>query len=112
MTFLDLRDRYGITQIVVNSDTQPVLSEQVRQLGREYVVQVSGTVTERASKNSKIPTGDIEIALDKLVVLNESALPPFTIEDDTDGGDELRMKYRYLDLRRGRSSVTSNCVTV
>lgn len=101
MTFLDLRDRYGITQIVVNSDTQPVLSEQVRQLGREYVVQVSGTVTERASKNSKIPTGDIEIALDKLVVLNESALPPFTIEDDTDGGDELRMKYRYLDLRRG-----------
>ena len=101
MTFLDLRDRYGITQIVVNSDTQPELSEQVRQLGREYVVQVSGTVTERASKNSKIPTGDIEIALDKLVVLNESALPPFTIEDDTDGGDELRMKYRYLDLRRG-----------
>lgn len=101
MTFLDLRDRYGITQIVVNSDTQPELSEQVRQLGREYVVQLSGTVTERASKNSKIPTGDIEIALDKLVVLNESALPPFTIEDDTDGGDELRMKYRYLDLRRG-----------
>jgi aspartyl-tRNA synthetase len=101
MTFLDLRDRYGITQIVVNSDTQPELSEQVRQLGREYVVQVSGTVTERASKNSKIPTGDIEIALDKLVVLNESAIPPFTIEDDTDGGDELRMKYRYLDLRRG-----------
>lgn len=101
MTFLDLRDRYGITQIVVNCDTQPELSEQVRQLGREYVVQVSGTVTERASKNSKIPTGDIEIALDKLVVLNESALPPFTIEDDTDGGDELRMKYRYLDLRRG-----------
>ena len=101
MTFLDLRDRYGITQVVVNGDTQAELSEKVRQLGREYVVQVTGAVTERASKNAKLPTGDIEIALNNLVVLNESALPPFTIEDDTDGGDELRMKYRYLDLRRG-----------
>src|SRR5690606_2021139 len=97
MTFLDLRDRYGITQIVVNSDTQPELSEQVRQLGREDVVQVYVTVTETASKYSKIPTGDIAIALDKLVVLSESARPPFTIDDDPDGGDELRLQYPYLD---------------
>lgn len=100
MTFIDLRDRYGITQIVINSETQSELSSRARELGREYVVQLSGKVAERSSKNLKLATGEIEIALEKLVVLNKSALPPFTIEDESDGGDELRMKYRYLDLRR------------
>lgn len=100
MTFLDLRDRYGITQITFNDSVNPELLEIADSLGREYVVQIQGTVKERSSKNSKIPTGEIEIEADSIVVLNPSQTPPFTIEDETDGGDDLRMKYRYLDLRR------------
>ena len=100
MTFIDLRDRYGITQLVFNDDTDSALCERANKLGREYCIQVTGTVRERESKNSKMPTGDIEIIADQLNVLSESATPPFTIEDNTDGGDDIRMKYRYLDLRR------------
>lgn len=100
MTFVDLRDRYGITQLAFNMETRADLCEAARKLGREYVVKVSGKVTERASKNLKIATGEIELLVDNLQVLNTSKTPPFTIEDETDGGDELRMKYRYLDLRR------------
>lgn len=100
MTFLDLRDRYGITQITFNSESDKKLQELANSLGREYVVQVSGIVRERSSKNPKMPTGDIEIEATDVKVLNKSEVPPFTIEDDTDGGDDLRMKYRYLDLRR------------
>jgi aspartyl-tRNA synthetase len=100
MTFVDLRDRYGITQLVFNSQSDAELCARANDLGREYVIQVTGTVAERSSKNSKIPTGDIEITVGELTILNQADLPPFTIEDDTDGGDELRMKYRYLDLRR------------
>ena len=100
MTFVDLRDRYGITQIVFNNEVDADLCEQANHLGREYVIQVEGTVAERSSKNSNIPTGDIEIIASKLNILSESITPPFTIEDNTDGGDDLRMKYRYLDLRR------------
>lgn len=100
MTFVDLRDRYGITQLVFNTDTDAELCEKARKLGREYVIKVSGTVTERSSKNPKMPTGDIEITGQSLEVLNAAKTPPFTIEDETDGGEELRMKYRYLDLRR------------
>jgi aspartyl-tRNA synthetase len=100
MTFVDLRDRYGITQLVFNSEAENSLSRNVRNLGREYVVQVTGLVAERSNKNSKITTGDIEIIAESLKILNSADLPPFTIEDETDGGDELRMKYRYLDLRR------------
>ena len=100
MTFVDLRDRYGITQIVFNNEVDADLCEQANHLGREYVIQVEGTVAERSSKNANIPTGDIEIIANKLNVLSESITPPFTIEDNTDGGDDLRMKYRYLDLRR------------
>lgn len=100
MTFVDLRDRYGITQIVFDNNTNPALTEAANHLGREYVVQVKGTVSERSAKNANIPTGDIEIIASELRVLNPSEVPPFTIEDDTDGGDELRMKYRYLDIRR------------
>ena len=100
MTFVDLRDRYGITQIVFNNEVNAELCEQANHLGREYVIQVVGTVAERSSKNANIPTGEIEIIADKLNVLSESITPPFTIEDNTDGGDDLRMKYRYLDLRR------------
>jgi aspartyl-tRNA synthetase len=100
MTFIDLRDRYGITQLVFNMETNKELCEQARKLGREYVVQASGKVMERSNKNPKIPTGEIEIVVNILKVLNPSELPPFTIEDETDGGEELRMKYRYLDLRR------------
>jgi aspartyl-tRNA synthetase len=100
MTFSDLRDRYGITQLVFNMDTNAALCEQARKVGREYVIKVSGTVTERSSKNAKMATGDIEIIVDKMEILNSSLLPPFTIEENTDGGDELRMKYRYLDIRR------------
>ncbi len=100
MTFVDLRDRYGITQIVFNNEVDADLCEQANHLGREYVIQVEGTVAERSSKNANIPTGDIEIIASKLNVLSESITPPFTIEDNTDGGDDLRMKYRYLDLRR------------
>ena len=100
MTFVDLRDRYGITQLVFNMETQKELCEAARKLGREFVVMAKGKVEERSNKNNNIATGEIEIIVDTLEVLNESNLPPFTIEDETDGGEELRMKYRYLDLRR------------
>ena len=100
MTFVDLRDRYGITQLVFNEETNADLCAQANKLGREYVIQVVGTVGERYSKNDKMPTGDIEITVTALTVLNASDVPPFTIEENTDGGDDLRMKYRYLDLRR------------
>jgi len=100
MTFIDLRDRYGITQLVFNMEINPELCEQARTLGREFVIAVTGRVEERSNKNLKIPTGEIEIVVEKIHVLNKSEVPPFTIEDDTDGGEELRMKYRYLDLRR------------
>ena len=100
MTFLDLRDRYGITQIVFNDEHDKALNEAANRLGREFVVQVKGTVSERTAKNAHIPTGDIEVLADTLTILNPSEVPPFTIEDNTDGGDDLRMRYRYLDLRR------------
>ena len=100
MTFVDLRDRYGITQIVFNMEANTDLCTQARSLGREFVVQVKGKVAERSNKNAKIPTGEIEIIASELQVLNAAKTPPFTIEDHSDGGDELRMKYRYLDLRR------------
>ncbi len=100
MTFVDLRDRYGITQIVFNNEVDADLCEQANHLGREYVIQIEGTVAERSSKNANLPTGEIEIIASKLNILSESITPPFTIEDNTDGGDDLRMKYRYLDLRR------------
>ena len=100
MTFVDLRDRYGITQLVFNMETDAKLCETARKLGREFVIQIEGKVIERSSKNKNMPTGDIEIEVAKLTVLNEAKTPPFTIEDETDGGDELRMQYRYLDLRR------------
>ncbi len=100
MTFIDLRDRYGITQLAFNMETNKQLCEQARKLGREFVLKASGKIAERSSKNLKMPTGEIEIVVEKLEILNESKTPPFTIEDETDGGDELRMKYRYLDLRR------------
>ncbi|GFI06096.1 aspartate--tRNA ligase [Muribaculaceae bacterium] len=100
MTFVDLRDRYGITQIVFNNDTDAALCEQANHLGREWVIQVTGTVAERTAKNPNLPTGDIEIIASALTVLNSAMTPPFTIEEETDGGDDLRMRYRYLDLRR------------
>ena len=100
MTFIDVRDRYGITQIVFNMDENEDLCKLARSLGREYVVQVSGTVIERSNKNLKIPTGEIELKVNAIEVLNEAKVPPFMIEDETDGGEELRAKYRYLDLRR------------
>ena len=100
MTFVDLRDRYGITQLAFNLETNKKLCLNARSLGREYVVQISGKVIERSSKNLNLPTGEIEIDVDQLNILNKSKTPPFTIENDTDGGDELRMKYRYLDIRR------------
>jgi aspartyl-tRNA synthetase len=100
MTFIDLRDRYGITQLAFNMETNAELCEKARKLGREYVIQAKGVVIERASKNTKIPTGEIEIDVKELNVLNEAKTPPFTIEDNSDGGDDLRMKYRYLDIRR------------
>lgn len=106
MTFVDLRDRYGITQLVFNEEVNAELCERANKLGREFVIQVTGTVNERFSKNSNIPTGDIEIIVSGLNVLNTALTPPFTIEDNTDGGDDIRMKYRYLDLRR--SAVRSN----
>ena len=101
MTFVDLRDRYGLTQLVFDENHDAALTEQANKLGREYVIQVTGTVNERSSKNNKIDTGDIEIIVEAMSVLNASQTPPFTIEDNTDGGDDIRMKYRYLDLRRG-----------
>ncbi len=106
MTFIDLRDRYGLTQLAFNMETDSALCEQARGLGREYVLQVKGTVAERSNKNPKMPTGDVEIVVSEIVILNPAQTPPFTIEENTDGGDELRMKYRYLDIRR--SSVRRN----
>ncbi len=100
MTFIDLRDRYGITQLVAEESASEEIKQQIARSGREFVIQIRGKVVERASKNSKIPTGDIEILLEEFHILNPSDIPPFTIEDHTDGGDEIRMKYRYLDLRR------------
>ena len=100
MTFVDLRDRYGITQLVFNMEVDKKLCETARRLGREFVIQIEGSVIERSSKNKNMPTGDVEIEVLKLNVLNDAKTPPFTIEDKTDGGDELRMQYRYLDLRR------------
>ncbi len=100
MTFLDLRDRYGITQVVFNQEVNPEVCGIANSLGREYVVEIAGKVEERTSKNSALPTGDIEIIASDVKILNKSEIPPFTIEDNTDGGDDLRMKYRYLDLRR------------
>ena len=106
MTFIDLRDRYGMTQLVFNQEVDADLCERANHLGREYVLQVTGKVEERSSKNSHMPTGDIEIIVSTLTILNEALTPPFTIEDETDGGDDIRMKYRYLDLRR--NSVRAN----
>jgi len=100
MTFVDLRDRYGITQITSDESIDKIVFETMNGLGREFVIQISGTVIERSSKNKNIPTGDIEIKTEKITILNKSDIPPFTIEDETDGGEELRMKYRYLDIRR------------
>jgi len=100
MTFIDLRDRYGITQLVFDEKTEQSVAELGNRLGREYVVQATGTVRERSSKNKNIPTGEVELAVTALNILNSSETPPFTIEDESDGGDEIRMKYRYLDLRR------------
>lgn len=100
MTFIDLRDRYGITQLVFNQETNKELCDLANRIGREYVVQVTGTVAKRSSKNSNLPTGDIEILVETLNQLNHSKVPPFTIEEQTDGGEDIRMKYRYLDLRR------------
>ena len=100
MTFVDLRDRYGLTQLVFNEADNEELCSRANKLGREFCIQIKGTVSERESKNAKIPTGDIEILVKELNILSESITPPFTIEDDTDGGDDIRMKYRYLDLRR------------
>ena len=100
MTFVDIRDRYGVTQLVFNNETDADLCELANKLGREFVIQVTGVVAERSNKNNNIPTGEIEILATELVILNEAQTPPFTIEDNTDGGDDIRMKYRYLDLRR------------
>lgn len=100
MTFVDLRDRYGITQLVCNESSPEQVKDAIEQLGREYVIQVKGLVIERTSKNSKLSTGDVEIQMEQLTLLSKSDTPPFTVEDDTDGGEEIRMKYRYIDLRR------------
>ncbi len=100
MTFIDIRDRYGITQLVVEEHSSADVKEIAAQLGREYVIQATGKVVERSSKNTKIPTGEIEVVLDNLKILNAAQTPPFTIEDNSDGGDDLRMRYRFLDLRR------------
>ena len=108
MTFIDMRDRYGITQLTFNTDDDAELRAKARDLGREYVIRVSGKVIERSNKNLKIPTGEIEIKVSKLDLLNEAKLPPFLIEDETDGGEDLRARYRYLDLRR--NTVRNNLV--
>jgi len=101
VVWIDLRDRFGITQLIFDEErTSKELLEQARSLGREFVIQIKGTVLERASKNANIPTGNIEVLVQELTILNESKTPPFTIEDDTDGGEDIRMKYRYLDIRR------------
>ena len=101
MTFIDIRDRYGITQLVIEADAEASLLETATSLGREYVIQATGEVVERQSKNAKMPTGDIEIKVSGIKILNKSVTPPFTIEDESDGGEDIRAKYRYLDLRRG-----------
>jgi aspartyl-tRNA synthetase len=108
MTFVDIRDRYGVTQLVFNNDTNTDLCDKANKLGREFVIQVIGIVAERSNKNSNLPTGEVEILVDNLQILNEAITPPFTIEDNTDGGDDIRMKYRYLDLRR--NSVRNNMI--
>ena len=108
MTFVDIRDRYGVTQLVFNNETDADLCEKANKLGREFVIQIKGQVAERSNKNTNIPTGEIEILVNELNVLNEAQTPPFTIEDNTDGGDDIRMKYRYLDLRR--NNVRSNLI--
>ena len=100
MTFVDLRDRYGITQLVFNMEINANLCQQARDLGREFVIKITGKVVNRSSINKEMNTGDIEVEVRDVVILNKSKIPPFTIEDETDGGDELRMKYRYLDIRR------------
>ena len=100
MTFIDLRDRYGITQLVVDAGAAPELAELAESLGREFVIQATGEVLERQSKNPKIPTGEIEIKVESINILNKSVTPPFTIEENSDGGEDLRAKFRYLDLRR------------
>ena len=100
MTFVDLRDRYGITQLAFNMEGEADLCTAARKLGREFVIQINGKVIERSSKNKNISTGEIEIEVSELTILNSSKTPPFTIENETDGGDEIRMKYRYLDIRR------------
>ncbi|MBR4826982.1 MAG: aspartate--tRNA ligase, partial [Bacteroidales bacterium] len=100
MTFIDLRDRYGITQLVVEADAAPELVETASSLGREFVIQVEGEVLERQSKNPRMSTGDVEIKVQSINILNRSSVPPFTIEENSDGGEDLRAKYRYLDLRR------------
>jgi len=100
MSFIDLRDRYGITQLVIDESSSKELNQQAEKLGREFVIQIKGVVAERKSKNNKISTGDIEIKLSEIILLNPALTPPFTIEDESDGGEELRAKYRYLDLRR------------
>jgi aspartyl-tRNA synthetase len=111
VVWIDLRDRYGITQLVFDQErTDKELLEKARQAGREFVLQVSGEVIERASKNPKIPTGNIEVLVSEINVLNPSLTPPFTIEEETDGGEELRMKYRYLDIRR--RPVKENLISV
>lgn len=110
MTFVDLRDRYGITQLVFNEASNKQLCDDANKLGREYCIQVKGVVAERQSKNDKLDTGSIEINVEELNVLSPSLTPPFTIEDDTDGGDDLRMKYRYLDLRRSCVRKILSCV--
>ena len=98
--FIDLRDRYGMTQLSFDENRDKAVFDKARNLGREYVLRINGIVIERTAKNPKMPTGDIEVQVGNIDILNESKTPPFTIEEDTDGGDELRMKYRYLDLRR------------
>ena len=100
LTFIDLRDRYGITQLAFTEDSSEELKKQAAKLGREFVIQATGNVEERYSKNKNLPTGEIEILVSELNIINESLTPPFTIEENSDGGDDLRMKYRYLDLRR------------
>ena len=101
MIWVDIRDRYGITQLIFDEDRTPKeIIERAKTLGREFVIQVTGTVIERTSKNPKMKTGDVEVLVSKLEILNQSKLPPFTIEDETDGGEDIRMKYRYLDIRR------------
>src|SRR6056297_2827858 len=100
MTFITLRDRYGITQLVFDEHTPQTVNDMLAELGREFIIRVTGPVQERSSKNPSMPTGEIEVAPEKMEIVNRSEVPPFTIENETDGGEELRMKYRYLDLRR------------